>query len=256
MIFNNKPSSHYEPPSALLSALEFRALPELLCVIPMLPHLMSLPKSDGNPVLVFPGFLANDYSTAPLRKFLTHLQYDVYGWQQGINLGPKPGAIESSQQLVLDIFKKTGKPVSLIGWSLGGIFARETAKLLPDITNCVITLGTPFAEQTKSTKLSTIYKTMTRRDPITDAKMFQLPEAPPVPTTSIFSKSDGVVGWQSSIQKEEENNPLTENVEIYSSHLGMGAHPLSWLVIADRLEQPNGSWKKYTPIQKFKPLFP
>lgn len=236
----------YSAPSLLLNALEVRAIPEFFLIAPMLPALMQCERGNSSPVVVFPGFLANDGSTVPLRKFLNHLGYDVSGWQQSFNLGPKPGVIDAAKQLVSDAFHKTGKKVSLVGWSLGGIYAREVAKLVPDMVYCVITMGTPFSEQHNSTKLSKLYKLLTQRDASTDAAMFDLPTPPTAPTTSIYSKTDGVVGWQSSLQQSSDN-PFTENIEIHSSHLGMGANPFAWIIIADRLAQSLNTWTPFKP---------
>ena len=80
-------------------------------------------------------------------------------------------------------------------------------------------------------------------------------EAPPVPYTSLYSKTDGVVAWPASIQKPVASNSAIENIEIYASHLGIGANPAAWYVIADRLAQPAGAWRAFTPPMGARFLF-
>jgi pimeloyl-ACP methyl ester carboxylesterase len=132
-----------------------------------------------------------------------------------------------------------------VGWSLGGIYAREMAKLLPEMVHCVITLGTPFAGSPRSTNAWRIYELATGRNTDMEHTNYDLPMAPTVPTTSIFSRTDGVVAWQGSIQADSKENPHTENIEVFASHVGMGLNPSAWWAVADRLSQKTGSWKPF-----------
>jgi pimeloyl-ACP methyl ester carboxylesterase len=236
---------HHAAPSALLIALEIRAPWELWSVLPSWPALMRAPKGDGHPVIVFPGLSASDGSTAPMRSYLENLGYDVSGWNQGYNFGPRSGILETAKRQVTDTFEATGKKVSLIGGSLGGIYARELAKLLPHCVRCVISMGTPFAGSHKSTNAWKLYELTSGHDINIVADSFDLPTAPPVPTTSIFSRTDGVVAWPASIQTASRHNRKTENVEVYASHIGLGLNPSAWWVVADRLSQADGSWKPF-----------
>lgn len=232
-------------PSPWLVALEFRAPWELGSVIPAWPFLRKAPMGDGHPVIVFPGLSASDGSTMPLRSFLDRLGYDTSGWNQGFNFGPRAGVLQAAKQQVIDTCQVTGKKVSLIGWSLGGIYARELAKELPDYVRSVITMGTPFSGSHQSTNAWRLYELTSGHDIHLTVAQFDLPAAPPMPTTSIYSKTDGVVAWSASIQAPCLINPLTENLEVFASHLGLGMNPSAWWALADRLSQPEGQWKHF-----------
>jgi pimeloyl-ACP methyl ester carboxylesterase len=237
-------------PGPLLLALEWRAPWEYGASIASLPLLRSAPRGDGHPVLVFPGLAASDFSTLPLRRFLRDRGYAPHRWKQGMNLGPRPGVISSSLHRIRDLHHRYGKKVSLIGWSLGGVYARELAKLAPDDVRFVITLGTPFKGNPKATNAWRLYE-LASGHRVDDARLHTgLHEAPPVPTTSIYSRTDGVVAWQCSVQDE---GPLAENIEVQASHVGMGMNPMVFFAIADRLAQPDGQWKPFdrSGLRKF-----
>jgi pimeloyl-ACP methyl ester carboxylesterase len=245
---------HHPAPGALLIALEFRAPWELWSVLPSWPALMRAPAGDGHPVIVFPGLSASDGSTLPLRAYLQNLGYDMSGWNQGYNFGPRAGILETAKQQVLDTCDAAGEAVSLVGWSLGGIYARELAKALPQCVRSVITLGTPFAGSHKSTNAWRLYELTSGRDITREVEQFDLPQAPPVPTTSVFSRTDGVVAWPASIQAASKTNPHTENIEVYASHVGLGLNPSAWWVLADRLAQQPGHWTKFERPGKLQQL--
>ena len=196
----DKTPLHDIAPSAWLMALEVRAIWEFSALLPAWPLLNRAPRGDNHPVVVFPGLSANDISTAPLRRYLQLLNYLACGWDQGFNFGPRPGVLEEAKNQVIRTFASTGRKVSLIGWSLGGIYARELAKELPDMVRGVITLGTPFAGSHKSTNAWRLYELASGRSVTRETASYNLPVAPPVPTTSIFSRTDGVVAWQGSLQ--------------------------------------------------------
>lgn len=237
--------NHPPPPNALLVALELRAPWELWSVLPSWPALMRAPCGDGHPVIVFPGLSASDGSTLPLRGYLQNLGYDVSGWNQGYNFGPRAGILETAKRQVIDTFEASGERASLIGWSLGGIYARELAKELPHCVRSVITLGTPFSGSHKSTNAWRLYELISGRSILRETENFDLPAAPPVPTTSIFSRTDGVVAWPTSVQAPCKRNPHTENVEVFASHIGLGMNPSAWWAVADRLAQPAGQWQRF-----------
>lgn len=226
-------------------AMEFRAPWEFWSVLPSWPALARAPAGDGHAVIVFPGLSASDGSTLPLRGYLKNLGYDVSGWNQGHNFGPRSGILETAKRQVIDTFKASGHKVSLVGWSLGGIYARELAKLLPEYVRNVITLGTPFAGTHKSTNAWRLYELTSGHDVTRITAHFDLPTAPPMPTTSIFSRTDGVVAWSASIQKACLSHPFTENVEVFASHIGLGFNPSVWWALADRLAQPEDQWKRF-----------
>lgn len=236
---------HDVPPSAWLMALEVRALWEFGALLPAWPLLNRAPRGDNHPVMVFPGLSANDTSTAPLRRYLQLLNHSACGWEQGFNFGPRPGVLDEAREQVIRTFQSTGRKLSLVGWSLGGVYARELAKEMPQMVRGVITLGTPFAGSHKSTNAWRLYELASGRSVVREAASYDLPAPPPVPTSSIFSRSDGVVAWQGSIQSPSLTNPCIENIEVVASHVGLGFNPSAWWAVADRLAQPEGDWKPF-----------
>lgn len=241
----NKQSLHDVPPSAWLLALELRAFWEFGALLPSWPLLARAPRGDGHAVMVFPGLSANDATTVPLRHYLQSLGYSPWGWDQGFNFGPRAGVLEEAKDNLIRTFETTGRKVSLIGWSLGGVYARELAKELPHMVRCVITLGSPFAGSHKATNAWRIYELTSGRSVERESENYDLPAPPPVPTTSIYSRSDGVVAWQASIQAPVAANPQTENIEVLASHIGLGVNPGAWWAVADRLSQAEGQWKPF-----------
>jgi pimeloyl-ACP methyl ester carboxylesterase len=237
-----------------LLALELRAFWEFGAVLPAWPALMQAPRGDGHRVIVLPGLAANDTSTVPLRKYLESLGYEVTGWQMGSNFGPRAGVLDGIKQLVQQTFEASGKKrghrsekVSLIGWSLGGIYAREIAKEMPECVRSVITLGTPFAGGPRSTNAWRLYEMVSNRKIDREEENFELHVAPSMPATSVYSKTDGIVAWQGSIQSQDAGigHAQTENVQVLASHFGIGLNPSAWWVVADRLAQAQGQWKPF-----------
>ncbi|MEO6363600.1 MAG: alpha/beta hydrolase [Caldimonas sp.] len=233
----------FRAPNVLLMLLEARAPVEFVSLLAALPWLHRLPRGDGHPVMVFPGMGANDMTTIPLRDVLRSLGYVTQAWGQGLNFGPRPGVLERCSDDVRALADKHGQPVSLIGWSLGGIFAREMAKLHPEVTRSVITLGTPFTGHPKATNAWRFYELVSGHKVGADPRLVaQIRKPPPVPTTSIYSRSDGIVAWRCSLN---EPGPLAENIEVHASHVGMGMNPLALYAVADRLAQPVGQWRPF-----------
>ncbi|MES2053181.1 MAG: alpha/beta hydrolase [Pseudomonadota bacterium] len=241
----NAPAPHDQPPSAWLLALELRAFWEFGALLPSWPLLARAPKGDGHAVMVFPGLSANDASTVPLRHYLQSINYKPWGWEQGFNFGPRAGVLDEARSNLVRTFESTGRKVSLIGWSLGGVYARELAKELPHMVRTVITLGTPFAGSHKATNAWRIYELTSGQSVEKEAEKYDLPAAPSMPTTSIYSRTDGVVAWQASIQAPDTSNPDTENIEVLASHIGLGVNPCAWWAVADRLAQPEGGWQPF-----------
>lgn len=230
-------------PGPLLLLLEGRVFWEYAALIAAIPWLRRLPEGDGHPVIVIPGFGAGDLTTLPLRSFLNDRGYVSYAWNQGFNLGPREGVLDSLRALVLETVQKHGTRASLIGWSLGGVYAREVAKEVGDEARCVITLGAPFAGHPRATNAWRLFEFLNADQDVHDPRMIaRLRKAPDVPTTSIFSKTDGIVAWQCSIN---ESAPHTENIEVQASHIGMGMNPLALYAIADRLRQDPRSWAPF-----------
>ena len=243
-------ASSMPPPSLPLLALELRAPWEFGAVIPAWPALKRARRGDGHSVIVFPGLTAGDATTAPLRRYLESLHYQVQGWGQGLNLGPREGVLDNAKRQLQATCDASGEKVSLVGWSLGGIYARELAKEMPGLVRCVVTLGTPFAGPHTSTNAWRIYQLASGRSIEREAENYNLAEAPPVPTTSIYSRTDGVVAWRGSIQAPTQHNPYTENIEVVASHFGIGLNPSAWWAVADRLGQPQGPGGVWQPFQR------
>ncbi|MDB5891860.1 MAG: alpha/beta hydrolase [Polaromonas sp.] len=241
-----RPASDVAPPAVWLLALELRAFWEFGSLLPAWPLLVNAPRGDGHSVIVFPGLSANDVSTVPLRHYLLALGYRSRGWEQGFNFGPRAGVLDEVKSQLVRTFEATGRKVSLIGWSLGGVYARELAKEMPHMVRGVITLGTPFAGSHKSTNAWRIYELASGRKIEREAENYDLPGAPPLPTTSLYSRSDGVVAWQASLQVPDASQPHTENIEVRASHIGLVFNPSAWWAIADRLAQPDGDWKPFS----------
>lgn len=231
-----------KPPNAFLMALEGRMPWEFGASIAAYPLLRAAPAGDGHPVLVFPGLAASDITTLPLRTFLRERGYRPHGWDLRFNLGPRAGVIEQSLARVRTLHRETGRRVSLVGWSLGGIYARELAKMAPESVRCVVTLGTPFTGSPKATNAWRIYELASGHKLDDPQVLAQVREAPPVPTTSIYSRSDGVVAWRCSVNAPGKR---VENIEVAASHIGMGLHPLAWFAVADRLAQGERRWKPF-----------
>jgi len=235
-------ASRLKPPGAVLLALEGRAFWELGATIAAYPVLRQAPRGDGHPVVVFPGLAASDITTVPLRGFLDAQGFDSHGWKLKLNFGPRKGVLEASIDRVRRFRKSSGRKVSLVGWSLGGVFAREIAKLIPEDVRCVVTLGSPFTGHPKANNAWRFYQLVSGHKLDDDRAMEHVRRPPPVPTTSIFSRTDGIVAWQCSLQPASDH---AESIEVQASHLGIGMHAAAWYAIADRLAQPEGRWQPF-----------
>lgn len=244
------------PPSTFQLLTEVRALLELGTYVPALPLLHQLPRGDGHPVLVYPCFLATNRATAPLRRFLKDRGYQPFGWKLGRNQGYSPAMDARMQERVWRLHKRFGRKISLIGWSLGGVYAREIARAVPDAVRQVITLGSPFAHAQKASNLGWLYNLISgeRLEAVDSRLLARMMEPPPVPSTAIFSRADGVVAWNCSM--EQKGAPLADNVEVKGSHCGLGHNPLALYVIGDRLAQPEDDWQPFDRRGLRKAFFP
>ena len=234
-------SAFTAPPLALLATEPLRALFDYLGA-----HTAARPLQvgDGHPVVVYPGLGGNAFTTSTLRRFLDDSGFSVQDWEGGTNTGPE-GVLDdwlgSLDDQVRELNARHRRKVSLVGWSLGGLYAREIAKRCPGAVRQVITLGTPFASLGVGNHAGTVYKLLNRdRTHLPPELEIRLRECPPVPTTSIFSKSDGVVCWRGCIERKTERS---ESVEVMAGHLGMATHPEVLRIVADRLAQPEGQWR-------------
>src|SRR5258708_2965136 len=212
------------PPSTALRLLEVRVVPEFGAFWLMRPWLSSVaPLGDGHPVLVLPGLLADDGSTHALRSFLNSHGYQAHGWNQGRNFRLRGNLERDMLARIDELFERCGqRRISLVGWSLGGLYARQLAKIVPDRVRCLISLGSPFAGSPKSTNAWRTYEIVSGSKIEEQDLLDTLIDAPPVPTTSIFSRTDGICAWQACLNKDE---PQPENIEVYASHSAPPHHP-------------------------------
>jgi pimeloyl-ACP methyl ester carboxylesterase len=235
------------PDPCLLGVELPRAVSELHALAHTVPLLRLLPRGDDHRVLVLPGFTGDDSSTAALRWFLTDRGYRALPWRLGRNLGPTDHILDGLQSLMAEI-TAAGERVSIIGWSLGGIFGRELARAQPEIVRRVITLGSPFRlgdRDREQSYASAAYDALAgihsdRADGPHPPEEARPPM--PVPVTNIYSRTDGVAPWRSCIDVDRAR---CDNVEVPGSHSGLGHNPIALAVVADRLAQPDGTWQPY-----------
>lgn len=202
-------------------------------VRPLTPPLVqNVPPGDGHVVIIFPGFMTGDWATRRLTRWLREVGYDARGWGSGSNWGPTTAAVERCETLLDEATERSGRKVTLIGRSLGGLFARELAKDVPDKIVRVITLGTPLRFPI-STPLSPFANALSDGfDMNFVQRRSDLMRNPPVPLTGFYSRTDGIVPWRACLVEE---GPLAENVEVASPHTIMGENPVAMRIIADRL---------------------
>ncbi|MFT3816085.1 MAG: alpha/beta fold hydrolase [Rubrivivax sp.] len=244
----------FAPPPRLLQWLEWRALGEMAATLFAWPTLALSPRGDGHPVLVLPGLVASDGSTQMLRTFLRERGFAVHGWGQGRNLGPRAGVHEAMLAQLDRLHASSGRKVSLVGWSLGGLYARTLAQDRPDAVRNVIMLGSPISGHPRSTRAWQLYELASGRRADDDAEQWQRPDFPgAVPRTSIWSRSDGIVAWRSSTLPPGDR---TENIAVHGSHVGLGVNAAVLHAVADRLAQPEGRWQPFKVPAAFRALYP
>ncbi len=227
----------FEPPSRLATLMELRAPLDWASLLYRAPQLAAAPKGDGRPVMLIPGYGTDETSMRPLGRYLGYLGYDVYDWAQGRNRGDVEKDIRRVGKRTQEIHDARGKePVTLIGWSLGGVAAREAARLFESYVREVVTLGTPIIGGPKYTSVGRRFAEQANLD--LDAFELEVHQRNSIgikqPVTSIYSKADGVVSWRASI---DTYNPQARNIEVNSSHFGLGANGKVWHLIATLLAE-------------------
>ncbi|MFT4519107.1 MAG: pimeloyl-ACP methyl ester carboxylesterase [Halioglobus sp.] len=233
------------PPSLLLAFTEaHRAAVEVLSLTITRGALEKMsPEGDGHPVMLLPGFMGGDGYNSALRRFLKKRNYAVYGWGLGRNLGPRDGVLEALEERLIELYEDHGEPLSLVGHSLGGIFARELAREYPEMVRQVISLGSPFGEGRMSGSIpARLFSALNPPEelPIDED---QLADAPPVPTTAIYSKGDGIVNWQTTYQKD--GHAETQSIRVRGSHCGMTLNPSIWYLVAQCLATAPEEWQPF-----------
>lgn len=235
-------------PSLLLALLEApRALSEASALWPARRFLERLPPGDGHAVMTLPGFMASDRSLRLMRRYLRSWGYHAQRWELGRNLGT---ARDGGLQRALDarvrrLYEQSGGKVSLVGWSLGGLLARETARRNSSLVRNVITLGSPLGDPRATSVWRLIETTSGSRISDDEIRRRTVRLRRPiggVPTTAIYSKSDAVVSWRIARLPAGET---VESIGVTASHFGMGFNPVIFYLIADRLRQAEGTWQPF-----------
>lgn len=220
------------PPSTRTALGELGSALDAARLVGAGPRLSAAPRGDGHLVVDIPGWRAPELTGAPMRGYLRHLGYDARGWGFGTNTGDPRRDVQRLAGRVLELVEEKGSPASLVGWSLGGVIAREVARRHPEAVRRVITYGTPVAGGAAHTTISRAYGRGDSGDADRVARRLDAASPIRVPLTVLFSKRDGVVAWQACI---DHATPGVEHVEVSSTHLGMGFDPDVWAVVADRL---------------------
>jgi hypothetical protein len=230
-------------PGLGLLLLEGRAVLELAALLVATPLLRRAPRGDGHAVLVLPAFMTSDFSTRVPRSFLRDRGYAAQGWKLGRNTGPTPETVAALVQRLHELRRRHDRRVSVIGWSLGGVYARELARAFPSDVRQVITLATPF-RNLEAINVPAFLLTRRRPHPNEAAFRERLRLPLPVPTTAIYSRTDGIASWRSCVA---DPGPQSESIEVESSHLSIGHHPVVLLTIADHLAQAEDAWQPFRP---------
>jgi pimeloyl-ACP methyl ester carboxylesterase len=243
-------------PNVWFALEQSRSLFELWQFTMARPMLRLAPEGDGRPVIVLPGFLADDDSTAILRQYLDEQGHAVYAWRQGVNIGPTEAILDGVEQLLDEIFEAHGEPVSLVGVSLGGLYARDLARRRSDRVRQVITLGSPFRiDRDSQNSMGAVFEAMTPLHvPASRFSVWTLPrDLLPVPATAIYTRSDGIVSWQACVDQSSQES---ENIEVVGSHSGLAHLPTAVYAVADRLAQPTDSWTEFAAPAALRSLYP
>jgi pimeloyl-ACP methyl ester carboxylesterase len=238
------PPGRLRPPGLGLLLAEARGIFEFNASLLLSPLLMRAPRGDGHPVLMLPGFLASDLSMAPMRRYLRELGYDAHAWRMGRNTGGISRMRLALRDRLAGIHAATGRKVSLVGWSLGGVYARDLALQAPDMVRCVVTLGSPFANDVRATNATRLYELLSGEGADDNPELrAAIAGDLPVPATSIYSRTDGIVNWRTCLLRPSDT---AENIEVHlASHIGLGVNPAALWAVADRLAQPEGEFKQF-----------
>ena len=214
-------------------------------------------RGDGHPVLVLPGFTADDASTVPLRWSIRGQGYQTHAWRLGRNVGPTEAIVTGMRARLRELADRHQRKVSIVGWSLGGVYARALARERPDLVRQVITLGSPYrmVEGDRSSVMAVWKRFEHLHDADVDLNRIAEQERPKltVPATSVYSRRDGVAPWQTCI---DEIGPLAENIEVYGSHSSLGVHPAVTFAVLDRLRLPEGQWRPFRAPCTLSPWYP
>ncbi len=243
-------------PRFLHTLIEMRALMEAAVFNAVRPLIHGISEGDDHAVLVVPGFMASDLFTAQLRRSLTRMGYRAEGWGNGTNVGMRQDLFDKTMSRVIRLCNDTGKPVTLIGWSLGGVYCRAIANTEPALVRQVITLGSPFnitLEQKEEVNQAVrrLYDLLNPTNDEIAEKSELANNTPPVPFTSIYTRSDGVVDWRLCVDANTGNQ--CQNIRIRASHCGLTHNPLVLYLLLRLLPQRIDNWKplKIDPLEQW-----
>jgi pimeloyl-ACP methyl ester carboxylesterase len=249
-------STKRRTPSRLLLATEPpRAALDLAALGATWPLLAAAPRGNGHPVLLLPGLLTGDPATVLLRTVLRALGHRVVGWSLGTNRGATGRVVGELRERLDRLHRESGRRVSLVGWSLGGLYAQELARAAPGSVRRLVTLGSPVTRRSRWER--DLSRVVDRIPSWPGAAALPRVWAEPgplrVPATSVYSRADGVVDWKSC---RYELRPRRENVEVRGSHLGLASNPAVVWLLADRLARAESAWTPFRPPLPLRPLFP
>ncbi len=237
-------------PSLLNTLTELpRALLEFGSLYSMMPALSLQSRGDKHPLLLIPGFLAGDASLATMKRYLRNLGYRPETWGFGRNMGKPDHLFDHLPEKLLEMADRQGEPVSLIGQSLGGVYARELAREYPDLVRQVITMGSPFGVKNSASTMRALTRVFKASSGLSIEEMLALMHdrnlhiSPDVPVTAIYSKSDGVVHWEACREDDEDHH--TQNIEVPGSHCGMAFNPMIYYIVANRLSLTRETWRPF-----------
>ena len=249
-------TGYHAPPAHLFATELPRAGLDLAALVTTSPLLATARRGDGHPVLVLPGLLTGDPSTMLLRGILRALGHNVSGWTLGTNRGATSQVVQGLRTRLEQLHHESGQRVSLVGWSLGGVFAQELARASPGSVRGLITLGSPLKPRSgwskqlsKAVDEATHLPKVSSRIPRVWAESGSLR----VPSTSVYTRSDGIVNWSMS---RYTTGSRRENVRVRGSHLGLAHNPAVLWLLADRLAQTEQTWRPFKPPLALRPLFP
>ena len=171
---------------------------------------------DGPPVLVIPGFVAHDRTTEPLRRALAASGRRVHGWSMGVNWGARADTVEKLTRRIDEI--SADRPLLVVGWSLGGLFARELGRAVPERVQAVVTLGSPFSGDPKQNHVWRIYERIAGHR-VDDPPLPRITEKPPVPHLALWSRRDGLIAPRAARGRDGERD---EAVELNCTHMAFG----------------------------------
>lgn len=247
---------HQGRPSKLHTALEFRWLLEAATLPGALPWLLTAPRGDGHTVLLLPGFMASEVSMIGLEVFLRNRGYDVHHWGFGRNIGFQPKHAKALEQKIRYLHHKTGRKITLIGWSLGGVFALYGTLQAKECVRSVITLGSPISRDLDGQRnipglLLAMYRLVAHplgavvHESRPEGKLLAQNHALGVPVSCLYGIGDGVVPPQEATITGDPS--MHENIRVPASHIGMGFNPMVYWVVADRLAQAEDNWQPFVP---------